>query len=250
MTEGILSPVYRQLREDLSSIEFGPPTRFVYNPLEYAENSHEAYLSRFAHSPKRVVFLGMNPGPFGMAQTGIPFGDVETVGEWLQIHEPIGKPKEEHPKRPVLGLDCPRIEVSGARLWGWVRSRWVTPEAFFAEAFVANYCPLVFLEDGGRNRTPDRLPRHEKGPLFAACDRALKAVVDHLEPKWVVGIGAFAAARATSVLEDTGVKIGRILHPSPASPAANRGWSETVQEQLHEQKILTRTANAPEVKDG
>ena len=235
----MLTAVYERLQRDLLGLEFGPPTSLVYNPLEYAARAHEVYLTRFAQDPKRVVFLGMNPGPFGMAQTGIPFGDVETVGEWLQIREPVDKPEKAHAKRPVLGLACPRVEVSGARLWGWVRSRWVTPEAFFADCFVANYCPLVFLEAGGRNRTPDRLARHEREPLFAACDRALRAVVDRLEPEWVVGVGAFAATRATAALDGVGVKIGRILHPSPASPAANRGWSEAVEKQLHEQGILS-----------
>ncbi len=235
----MLAAIYHQLQRDLSGIEFGPPTSFVYNPLEYAAKPHAVYLSRFAQGRKRVVFLGMNPGPFGMAQTGIPFGDVATVGEWFRIREPIDRPEKEHAKRPVLGLACPRVEVSGARLWGWVRSRWATPEAFFADNFVANYCPLVFLEAGGRNRTPDRLARHEREPLFAACDRALRAVVDRLEPEWVIGIGAFAAARAAAVLDGGDVTIGRILHPSPASPAANRGWSEAVEKQLREQGILS-----------
>ena len=34
---------------------------------------------------KRVVFLGMNPGPFGMAQVGVPFGEVAAVRDWLRI---------------------------------------------------------------------------------------------------------------------------------------------------------------------
>ncbi len=34
------------------------------------------------------------------------------------------------------------------------------------------------------------------------------------------------------VLSGGSVRIGRILHPSPASPAANRGWAEVATSQL------------------
>ena len=232
-----LIEIYRRLSDKVSRLDFEPPVSHVYNPLEYARLSHEDYLTRFGRPPKRVVFLGMNPGPFGMAQTGIPFGDVETVANWLVVHQKVEAPQIEHPKRPIRGLECPRVEVSGARLWSWIRTRWVTPKSFFEEVFVANYCPLVFLEAGGRNRTPDRLPRGERLDLFNACDEALAAVVDHLKPEWVVGIGAFAHRRAVESLARAPVRIGKILHPSPASPAANRGWREVAEKQLAEQRM-------------
>lgn len=228
----------KALRDSMADLTFRDPVTHVYNPLKYAWTSHHTYLRRFGHAPKRVVFLGMNPGPFGMAQTGIPFGDVETVGGWLAIEVDADSPRLEHPKRPILGLDCPRVEVSGRRLWGWIRQRWSTPEAFFGECFVANYCPLVFLEAGGRNRTPDRLPQNERVPLFDRCDRALSALVDLLEPEWIVGIGVFAERRARAALSGDGIRIGRILHPSPASPAANRGWSTVAEAQLMEQGVF------------
>ena len=82
------------------------------------------------------------------------------------------------------------------------------------------------MEEGGRNRTPDKLPNAEKGPLFAACDHALRQTVDLLQPSLVVGVGAFAEACARRVLAGRDLRIGRILHPSPASPVANRGWAE------------------------
>ncbi len=228
----------RELSEAVDQLTFSAPVTHVYNPLAYAASSHEAYLNRFGDGRKRVVFLGMNPGPFGMAQTGVPFGDVETVGEWFKIRQPIGSPPNPHPRRTVQGLECPRVEVSGKRLWGWVKDRWTTPEAFFAEAFVANFCPLVFLEESGRNRTPDRLPRSEKEPLFEICDRALRHMVECVEPEWVVGVGAFATRRAAEVLADSKIQVGKILHPSPASPAANRGWLPLVEKQLADQGIF------------
>ena len=174
----------------------------------------------------------MNPGPFGMAQTGVPFGEIGAVRDWLGLDFPVGKPVPEHPRRPVLGLACPRSEVSGRRLWGLFAQRFGKPEAFFAEHIVMNYCPLAFLERSGRNRTPDKLGASEKVALFAACDRHLRAVVGILRPEWLIGIGAFTAMRAQQVFPNGSAVIGRILHPSPASPAANRNWAALAARQL------------------
>jgi single-strand selective monofunctional uracil DNA glycosylase len=204
----------------------------VYNPLDYALAPMARYFEKYGRGRREVVLLGMNPGPFGMAQTGIPFGDVQMVRDWLRIEEPVGKPETEHPKRPVAGFECPRGEVSGARLWGWARERFGTPRRFFARFFVANYCPLCFIEDTGRNRTPDKLPAAEQTPLFAACDRALRATVEYMKPTYVIGVGKFAETRARTALDGLEVKVGGILHPSPASPLANRGWAPAAETAL------------------
>lgn len=222
----------KDLSRALEGLRFGAPVTHVYNPLTYAWAAHEEYLRRYAKGPKKVVFFGMNPGPFGMAQTGVPFGEIAAVRDWLKITAPIRKPDAEHPKRPVLGFDCKRSEVSGRRLWGLFAERFGTPEAFFAEHFVANYCPLGFYEISGCNRTPDKLPAREITPVIAACDRHLLRVVEVLRPQWVIAIGDFAEKRAQAALKDQPVKIGKILHPSPASPEANRGWAEKATAQL------------------
>jgi single-strand selective monofunctional uracil DNA glycosylase len=133
-----------------------------------------------------------------------------------------------------MGLACTRSEVSGARLWGWARDVFGTPERFFARFFIANFCPLAFMESSGRNRTPDKLPISERKTLLEICDRALRRTVEHLHPDLVVGVGVFAEGRARAALADTGVRVGRILHPSPASPAANLGWSERATRELRE----------------
>ncbi len=220
------------LAAEVSALSFAAPVTLVYNPLTYAWGAHAAYLERYGQGHRSVLLLGMNPGPFGMAQTGVPFGDVELVRDWLGIETRVGVPPAQHPKRPVLGFQCPRREVSGQRLWGWARQRFSTPKRFFAQFFVANYCPLVFMTETGRNLTPDALPAHERAPLFSACDQALKAIVDLLEPEYLVGIGRFAEDRARAALGGHYVQIGRILHPSPASPAANRDWAGQAERSL------------------
>ena len=224
----------RRLAQQASKLEFSRPVTHVYNPLAYARAAHETYLKRFGLPGPEAVLLGMNPGPFGMVQTGVPFGDVEMVRDWLDIEKKIGRPECQHPKRPVTGFACRRSEVSGSRLWSWARDNFGTPERFFARFFVLNYCPLCFMEESGRNRTPDKLPAGERRSLFEICDRALGEAVAALDPEIVVGIGAFARKRAEKALSGTGMRIGQILHPSPASPLANRGWAAQATRQLAE----------------
>jgi len=233
MTRGNrLVEIAAELCDEVRALVFSSPVTHVYNPLAYAWQPHRRYLEAFGTRPKQVVLVGMNPGPWGMVQTGVPFGEVELVRDWLGLEGDVGRPDDEHPKRPVLGFRCHRSEVSGRRIWGWARERFGSPDRFFARFFVANYCPLAFLEASGRNRTPDKLPSAEREPLFAACDRALRRTVEHLAPGHVVGIGAFAEQRSAASLDGLDVAIGRILHPSPASPAANRGWDEQATAEL------------------
>lgn len=216
----------RRLGKEVSALHFAEPVTHVYNPLDYAWDPHRLYLETYGAAPKEVVFVGMNPGPWGMAQTGVPFGEVSLVRDWLGMEAEVGRPAREHPKRPIEGFACSRSEVSGRRLWGWARERFGTPAVFFERFFVANYCPASFMEASGRNRTPDKLPAIEREPLLETCDGALAETIEALEPRWVVGVGKWAEERCRRALRDLDVRVGRVLHPSPASPLANRGWAE------------------------
>ena len=233
-TRTALIQAAQNLRRAVSQLRFAPPVTHIYNPLDYAWAAHEAYLRRYANSPKPVVFLGMNPGPFGMVQTGIPFGQVAAVRDWLGIEAAIDYPANQHPKRLVTGFACCRSEISGERLWGLFAERFGSAENFFEEHLVMNYCPLAFVESSGRNRTPDKLPASERSALFAACDQHLRDVVRILQPQWLVAVGDFAFKRAEQILAGGQIRLGRILHPSPASPAANRDWARLATIQLRE----------------
>lgn len=215
-------------------LQFSAPVEYIYNPLDYARAAHEKYLELYARKPCRVILLGMNPGPFGMAQTGIPFGEIAAVRDFIGIESVIKKPNREHPARPIQGFQCTRSEVSGRRLWGLFQQRFENAQQFFKNHFVANYCPLVFMNARGANITPDKLLKIESEALFQLCDTFLVDLVDQLKPEYVIGIGRFAEKRARLALKDADrkIKIDTVLHPSPASPAANRGWAQQATRQL------------------
>jgi single-strand selective monofunctional uracil DNA glycosylase len=215
-------------------LRFGAPVHTVYNPLDYAWKAHEEYLRRYAAGSKRVVFLGMNPGPWGMVQTGIPFGEVEMVRDWLGIRSAVGAPAHPHPRRPVLGWGCTRREPSGRRLWGLIRERFATPRAFFKDQFVANYCPLAFFDEAGANITPDRLRGGDRRALQGVCDEHLRRLILAVRPHWAIGVGGYARSRLEAACAGTEARVDGILHPSPASPAANRGWAEAVTVRLRD----------------
>jgi single-strand selective monofunctional uracil DNA glycosylase len=224
----------RRLADALRPLEFSPPVACVYRPNDYARESHDLYLQRFGKGRKKTVFLGMNPGPYGMAQTGVPFGEIAAVRDWMGIEAPVRKPVPEHPKRPIEGFACQRSEVSGRRLWGLFAARFPNAEDFFKDHFVLNYCPLVWMSATGANLTPDKLSATEMAAVEDACLKHLGEVLEILKPDHLVGVGGFAEDRLRRAAEKMGIKaaIGRVLHPSPASPAANRGWAEAASRQL------------------
>ncbi len=234
----MLKQITDDLIADLAGLNFSPPTAFVYNPLLYARPAWDLYCDQYGQGRREVLLIGMNPGPFGMAQVGVPFGEIAHVRDWLGIEAPIGKPPSEHPKRPILGFACTRSEVSGRRLWSWAKDTFGTPDAFFERFFITNYCPLVFMEEGGRNRIPEKLPKAERDPMYAACDRALRRTVELMQPKYVVGVGKFAEKKAKAVIGDLDVTIGSVPHPSPASPLANRGWAPLMDAALRDLGVL------------
>lgn len=218
-----LVSVAERLKARLEPLRFGPPVAYVYNPLEYAWPVARTYYERYGRAPKDVLFIGMNPGPFGMAQTGVPFGEIAAVRDYLGLRGEIVSPRTLHPKRPIQGFDCARSEVSGKRLWGAFARRHPNADELFARAFVVNYCPLLFLGPSAANITPDKIDKDDRKKLEAICDEALEDVIGVLTPKHIVGIGNYAAKRAATI---TGRHVIRLPHPSPASPAANAGWVE------------------------
>lgn len=230
----------RRLRDAVDAFEPTGRVAYVYNPLRYAWPAHQAYIERFGQGTRRAILVGMNPGPWGMAQTGVPFGDVAFVRDWMGIEAAVGQPPRLHPKRPVAGFANTRREPSGSRVWGWAQERFGTPEAFFAEFFVVNYCPLLFYDEAAKNLTPPDLPKADTVRLYEDCDAHVAAVVHAMKPEFLVGVGGFAEKRLRAIVdaEDLDVKVGSVLHPSPASPLANKGWAPQAEAQLKELGVL------------
>ncbi|XP_058486534.1 single-strand-selective monofunctional uracil-DNA glycosylase 1 [Solea solea] len=230
-----------ELNAHLRRLTFGEPVRFIYNPLEYAWNTHRCYVEKYCGGGQRILFLGMNPGPFGMAQTGVPFGEVRSVVDWLQVTGEVGHPDEEHPKRQITGLACTRKEVSGARFWGFFRKLCGEPELFFRHCFVHNLCPLIFMSATGKNLTPPDLPAAEREALLKLCDIALCQAVEALGVSMVIGVGRVAEQRARRALSAAGVnvRVEGIMHPSPRNPLANKGWEGVAKAKLEELGVLS-----------
>ena len=88
--------LYRRPAHEIELPDFSAPVAFTYNPLIYAQVPHESNLKRYGNSKKRVRFFGMNPGSWGMGQTGIPFGDITSVRAWSGITGPVRKPSCRH----------------------------------------------------------------------------------------------------------------------------------------------------------
>ena len=224
----------RELADELRPLAFSDPVSHTYLTVDYAREGYEGYLRKFGGSKKRVLMLGMNPGPFGMAQTGVPFGEIAAVRDWMGLSPKIGKPENEHPKRRITGMDCPKSEVSGKRLWGLFSERFPKAEDFFRDHLVINFCPLIWMKDSGANLTPDKIKASEIAAVDAACQRHLRRLIETLKPECLIGVGAYAEQRMLAAKDELGVEamVGKILHPSPASPAANRGWAEAAGKQL------------------
>ena len=150
----------------------------------------------------------------------------------------VGKPAKEHPKRPIVGLQLAKSEVSGSRFWGFFQTLCGHPDTFFANCFVSNYCPACFMTHTGKNITPPTFKVDVRGKLEGVCDAFLREVVQALGVEWVIGVGQYAEARARVALNGDKVKVGVVMHPSPINPAANKEWPKVMTSQLTELGVL------------
>ncbi|XP_062843239.1 single-strand-selective monofunctional uracil-DNA glycosylase 1, partial [Trichomycterus rosablanca] len=230
-----------ELNARLRTLSFRDPVKYVYNPLEYAWVTHQLYAQKYCQAGLRVLFLGMNPGPFGMAQTGVPFGEVKMTRDWLKISGEVGRPPVEHPKRPIKGFLCTQSEVSGARFWSFFKQICGEPQNFFRHCFVHNLCPLMFMTETGRNVTPAEMLAEHREAVLSHCDAALCQVVRALGVSMVIGVGRVAEQRARRALSEAGleVRVEGIMHPSPRNPLANKGWADLARAKLEQIGVLS-----------
>ncbi|KAL1122807.1 hypothetical protein AAG570_003133 [Ranatra chinensis] len=223
-----------KLSRRLRDTDFGPSVEYVYDPLTYAYDIHSKFVRKFCLGTKEILFLGMNPGPWGMMQNGVPFGENTSVQQFLGLFGTVVKPEREHPLRPVLGLACRRSEVSGKRFWSLARLLGASEaEVFFRHCFVYNYFPLCLIGSHGKNVTPPELKAAVQRSIESACDSALCEVISLLNVKVVIGIGRFSEKKALNVVSRAGLNDVKVLflpHPSPRNPATNKDWLTTTKQ--------------------
>ncbi|XP_045617531.2 single-strand selective monofunctional uracil DNA glycosylase isoform X1 [Procambarus clarkii] len=227
--------------EDLLKLDYGEKICYIYNPVDYAHELHSDFVIKYGNWRKKVLILGMNPGPWGMGQTGVPFGHVGYTKDWLNIKGSVSKPIKEHPKRPVTGLECTRNEVSGDRMWGLLKDLSGSPQVLFSHLFLHNYCPLFFLKESAKNVTPPELKVKERARLEQICDDALVKTIELLGVEHVIGVGNYATVRTRAALLKAGiegVQVSTLMHPSPVNPAANKGWHAIATKQLTDSGII------------
>ncbi|KAK2580204.1 hypothetical protein KPH14_012465 [Odynerus spinipes] len=234
--------IEQELCQKLNSINFRSSIEYVYNPIIYAFEVHAMYVKNYCNGYKKILFLGMNPGPWGMSQTGVPFGEISMVRDWLKLSGFVGKPPREHPDRKVTGFDCTRSEVSGKRLWGLFREMCGTPQNFFKHCYVHNYCPIALMDRKGKNITPAELKGEEQKLLYELCDEALTSIIQLLNVEIVVGIGRFAEKRAQIAVRTAKLSVLWISHPSPRS-VGNQNWDEKTKKRLYDLELAQYFSN-------
>jgi single-strand selective monofunctional uracil DNA glycosylase len=208
------SALIPELLKDCKQIDW------IYNPLDYAWAPHQEWVERFSSNGATTLLVGMNPG-HGMGNTGVPFGCPEQVRDYLTITNlEVHQPPKTHPKRTVFGLDCPKPEVSGRRIWSFFSEHFSTPEEVSKHIYIVNHCPLWMFNEAGQNITPDKLTGRAAKKLKVICDQHLRTVVTEMGIKRVIGVGRYAQKQAAALFND--IQVDWVPHPSPASPFANR----------------------------
>lgn len=235
--------VTKNLNQRIETLSIEDKVEWYYNPLDYAFPVHEAYLEKFGSDRKTGFFLGMNPGPWGMAQTGVPFTDPYIARDWMELpRRSVGSPSNERDARPIEGWESDRKEASGQKLHGFFRSIYGSLENFFENHIVMNYCPLVMYSEEATNLTPEDLLKADRESIFEICDPYLADLIEFYDPDVLVGIGRFGQRRLMDVLDLTESEVAYLPHPSPASPIATRDggdyWRGLVRDMLEERGLL------------
>jgi Uracil DNA glycosylase superfamily. len=195
------------------------------NVFSYAIDPFLEYLEKAERGSVRTLYLGMNPGPYGMYRTGIPFCDFVTKREFLKITASVDETFIDVDAVRGEKPDEKRREVSGMRLWGLFESVYHSPERFFSSSLVLSYSPLIFFRSEGRraNIALSDVKSLDRKRIEKVSDEFLKRYIKELKCDTLVGIGDYAH-RALVRCSD-GERLLKIAHPSPANPAANGDWA-------------------------
>ncbi|XP_073819638.1 uncharacterized protein isoform X2 [Musca autumnalis] len=221
----------RELNVKLREFSFQLHT---YNPVVHAAEIHCNYLQKYLDSPKRILFVGMNPGRYGALQTGIPFGNITTVKIGMGLKGRITPTPGQRGKIRIRGLEAPEVEhdSSSTRFWRLISELFDGAENYldllFEKCFVHNFCPLVFIDSDGLNVS---LPYIEPNPrLFAECRKTLGKQITLLKPDLIICIGKFVRSMLSKTRQAKGREILMIEHPSYKNYISADKWIEDAKE--------------------
>uniref|UniRef100_A0A1A9WNN6 Uracil-DNA glycosylase-like domain-containing protein n=1 Tax=Glossina brevipalpis TaxID=37001 RepID=A0A1A9WNN6_9MUSC len=228
-----------ELNQKLSKMTKPPaPIQYIYNPVEYAKDVHCEYLKKYLNGCKKVLFVGMNPGANGMGQTGVPFGNITSVRDMMQLSGLVDQPDEIHPKRPVNGLQHTTEEPSGKRLWPLLEKLADgSLDNFFKQCFVYNFCPLIYYDKHGKNITPNELKGAYRQEILNVCLETLESLIRLLDCEIVVAIGdyVFQCLKKSEYCQSK--RIMKLAHPSPRA-VGNQNWPEKAEKWFHNENLL------------
>ena len=132
----------------------------VWNPGSYGAPWHRVFREIYPLRERPILMFGLNPGPYGMGQTGIPFTDVRRLRQCLPKMALTLRERGREPRVPGLAPRSLRrfftreFESSAVRVYRFLELGWGSAEKGWRSVGVANSCPLLFLDPEGRNQTP------------------------------------------------------------------------------------------------
>jgi single-strand selective monofunctional uracil DNA glycosylase len=230
----------------------------VLNPGRYGERWHARFRRAYPMSPRPLLVFGLNPGPYGMAQTGVPFTDLKRLesalpGLWKDLvasGEPVTRPGLAPPS---LARHLTRtFESSSVRVYRFLERAYGRPELALREVVFVNPCPLLFIDpETGANRTPADLPRalraRKAAELVHAFEELRRATVleavAELEPRGAILLGRDVAAAVGEALRAAlGARsVVEWEHPARAVPET---WSRGLADELRKRGLLRPLAKS------
>ena len=191
------------------------------NPFSFALDPYCQFVHEYLNGPIDVLFLGINPSPTGMGRNGIPFGDIDSVINYLEITDAQLKDGTKIADLPRGGKNA---EYSGKLLWGLIEELAGPPQNFFDHCFVHNYCPLLFTtHKNGRTKNVTPKDLADKSELEAICDEYLLKTLALLNVRVLVVMGGYLENRVKNCFKK--------IDPAPAPPpfsASSASFSASV----------------------
>jgi single-strand selective monofunctional uracil DNA glycosylase len=242
-----------------SSRRFAPLARsiaratgwLVLDPSRYGERWHAPFRRLYPPRARPLLVFGLNPGPYGMAQTGIPFTDLKRLAQGLPRLAAELARSGERLSLPGLAPSSLQpfltrtFESSSVRVHRFLRLAHGSAERAFREVVFVNPCPLLFIDRAlGENRTPADLPRALRAGVDEARVEVVSVAVARLRARGAIVLGRDAAAALSVPLR---ARLGERAvveweHPARAVPDI---WARGLLAALRRRGLLASSRRRP-----